>query len=265
VAVDNAAEAPRRSLAGKKAIVTGAGRGLGRGIARGLAVAGAAVAILEMDPAGGAEARDELTSLGVATLSIVTDVSDSAQVDTAFDEVAAAFGRLDILVNNAGISRTGPDTDEVTDKDWADSIGVMQSGVFYCMRAAAKLMIPQRSGSIVNISSLRGFSPRPGRMTYSAAKAAVLMMTQIAAGEWGCHGVRVNSIAPGFMKTPMHDADVARGTFDEESLLAAIPLGRLGAPDDLARLVTFLCSDDASYITGTCIVIDGGLSTIPSA
>ena len=141
----------------------------------------------------------------------------------------------------------------------------MQSGVFYCMRAAAKLMIPQGSGSIVNISSLRGFSPRPGRMTYSAAKAAVLMMTQIAAGEWGRHGVRVNSIAPGFMRTPMHEADVARGTFDEESLLAAEPLGRLGVPDDLARLVTFLCSDDAAYITGSCIVIDGGLSTIPAA
>jgi 3-oxoacyl-[acyl-carrier protein] reductase len=256
---------PHGPLAGKKAIVTGAGTGLGRGIARGLALAGADVAIVEADPARGSDARDELNSLGVAALSTTTDVSDSAQVDAAFNEVASAFGRLDILVNNAGISRAGPETDQVTDKDWADSIGVMQSGVFYCMRAAAKLMIPQRSGSIINISSLRGFSPRPGRMTYAAAKAAVLMMTQIAAGEWGRHGVRVNSIAPGFMKTPMHDADVARGTFDEASLLAAIPLGRLGMPDDLARLVTFLCSEDAAYITGSCIVIDGGLSTIPSA
>ena len=254
-----------RPLVGRKAIVTGAGRGLGRGIARDLALAGADVAILERDQTSGDETRDELKSMGAGALSIAADVSEPTEIADAFEKVHRAFGRLDILVNNAGISRVGPETQDVTDEDWLDSIAVMQSGVLWGMRAAAKLMIPQRAGSIVNISSIRGFSPRPGRMTYSPAKAAVVMMTKIAAGEWGKYGLRVNAIAPGFIKTAMHDTDVARGTFDEASLLSSIPLGRLGTPEDVGRLVTFLCSDTAAYITGACLVIDGGLSTIPSA
>jgi 3-oxoacyl-[acyl-carrier protein] reductase len=251
-------------LAGKAAIVTGGGRGLGRAMARGLALAGASVAIVEADEASGAETCAELTEMEATALSICADVADSAQIDAAFNSVATSFGRLDILINNAGISRAGPETHEVSDRDWLDSVAVMQNGVFYGMRAAALLMMPRKSGAIINISSIRGYSPRPGRMTYSAPKAAVLMMTRIAASEWGPYGIRVNSIAPGFMKTPMHDADVARGTFDEEQMLKAIPLGRFGLPEELANLVVFLCSDDASYITGSCITIDGGLTTIPS-
>jgi NAD(P)-dependent dehydrogenase (short-subunit alcohol dehydrogenase family) len=252
------------ALKGRTAVVTGGGQGLGRAIARGLAGAGADVAILEIDQAKAAESCAELEAMGANAVSVSTDVADPAQVDQAFKTVAKSFGHLDILVNNAGISRAGPETHEVSDRDWLDSISVMQSGVFYCMRAAAKLMIPREAGAIVNISSIRGYSPRPGRMTYSAPKAAVIMMTRIAAGEWGRYGIRVNAIAPGFIKTPMHDIDVARGTFDEETMLEAIPLRRFGLPEELAALVVFICSDAASYITGSCLTIDGGLTTIPA-
>jgi NAD(P)-dependent dehydrogenase (short-subunit alcohol dehydrogenase family) len=246
------------------AVVTGAGSGLGRAIATKLCAAGNKIVILELDGEAGEDTVRELIETGGDARLIETDVANSDEVAAAFDEVATEYDRLDILINNAGIDRTGPFTHEVTDKDWQETLGVMQSGVFFCMRAAGKLMIPQGSGSVVNISSIRGFSPIPGRMTYSPAKAAVIMMTKIAAGEWGPHGVRVNAIAPGFTKTPMHDADVARGMIDEEKYLNTIPAQRFGMPEDIAKLVLFLCSDEASYITGSCITIDGGLTTIAS-
>lgn len=250
------------SLTDKVAVVTGAGNGLGRAIAKQLSLAGASTVVLEVNADAGREAVHELRELGANAHLVETDVSNSAQMTAAFSHVANSFGRLDILVNNAGIDRTGPHTHEVTDADWHDALAVMQTGVFYGMREAGKIMVAQGSGSVINISSIRGFSPIPGRMTYSPAKAAVIMMTKIAAGEWGPHGVRVNAIAPGFTRTPMHDADVARGMIDEDFYLSVIPARRFGAPEDVAALAMFLCSDAAEYITGTCITIDGGLTTI---
>ena len=152
-------------LDGKIAIVTGSGTGLGRGIAQELAEAGASLAVVEIDADSARAAAEELAGTGVESRAYPADVADSKQVDDAFAAVVRDFGRLDIVVNNAGISRVGPHTHEVTDEDWHDSIAVMQSGVFFCMRAAGRIMIPQRSGSILNISSIRGFSPNPGRMT----------------------------------------------------------------------------------------------------
>ena len=168
-------------------------------------------------------------------------------------------------MNNAGISRVGPHTQDVTDEDWHDSIAVMQTGVFYCMRAAGRIMLPQRSGSVVNISSIRGFSPNPGRMTYSTPKAAVIMMTKIAAGEWAPFGVRVNAIAPGVLRTPMWDTDVARGAIDEQHYLDVVPAHRLGQPWEVGRLIVYLCSGDADYVTGAVLTIDGALTSIPAA
>ncbi|HXH96863.1 MAG TPA: SDR family oxidoreductase, partial [Gaiellaceae bacterium] len=227
------------ALDGKVAIVTGAGTGLGLGIARELAAAGADVAVLEIDPETGPRAAAELEKTGVRSQAYQVDVSKREQVDKAFAVVDKEFGRLDIAVNNAGISRVGPHTEDVTDEDWHESIAVMQTGVFYCMRAAGRIMIPRGTGSVINISSIRGFSPNPGRITYSTPKAAVIMMTRVAAGEWAPHGVRVNAIAPGVLRTPMWDADVARGAIDEQLYLDVVPMHRLGLPEEVGKLVVF--------------------------
>jgi NAD(P)-dependent dehydrogenase (short-subunit alcohol dehydrogenase family) len=251
-------------LSGAVAAVTGAGTGLGRGIADALAKAGADIAVVEIDGASAETAARELEAHGVRARAYPTDVSRSDQVDAAFAQVVRDLGSLNIVVNNAGISRVGPHTHEVTDADWHDSIAVMQTGVFFGLRAAGRIMIEQGTGgSIINISSIRGFSPNPGRMTYCAPKAAVIMMTQIAAGEWAQHGIRVNAIAPGVLRTPMWDADVARGAIDEQAYLDVVPAGRLGNPAEVGDLAVYLASDAASYVNGSCITIDGALTTIP--
>jgi NAD(P)-dependent dehydrogenase (short-subunit alcohol dehydrogenase family) len=252
-------------LDGRVALVTGSGTGLGRGIAEELAKEGAGIVVAEIDAASGERAAAELAELGVEARAYPTDVSSRDQVDATFDAALRDFGRLDVVVNNAGISRVGPHTQDVTDEDWHDSIAVMQTGVFYCMRAAGRIMVPRQSGSVINISSIRGFSPNIGRMTYCAPKAAVIMMTKVAAGEWAPHGVRVNAIAPGVLRTPMWDADVARGAIDEQLYLDVVPMHRLGAPSEVGRLAVYLSSDDASYVTGAVLTIDGALTSIPAA
>ena len=125
-------------------------------------------------------------------------------------------------------------------------------------------MVPRGTGSVVNISSIRGFSPNPGRMTYCAPKAAVIMMTKIAAGEWASRGVRVNAICPGVLRTPMWDADVARGAIDEQFYVGVVPAHRLGMPSEVGKLAVYLSSDDAAYVTGSILTIDGGLTSIPA-
>jgi NAD(P)-dependent dehydrogenase (short-subunit alcohol dehydrogenase family) len=249
-------------LDGQVAIVTGAGTGLGRGIAEELAKAGAAIAVAEIDAPSGEAAASELAALGVEAKAYSTDVSSREQVDATFAAVAGDFGQVDVLVNNAGISRVGPHTQDVTDEDWHDSIAVMQTAVFYCMRAAGRLMLPRKSGSVINISSIRGFSPNPGRMTYCAPKAAVIMMTKVAAGEWAPDGVRANAICPGVLRTPMWDADVARGALDEQFYIDVVPAHRLGMPVEVGKLSVYLCSGAASYITGAVLTIDGALTSI---
>lgn len=250
-------------LADNVAIVTGAGMGIGRAIAEELAKAGAAVAVFDVDVDAGEAAAEALRSHGVPAYSLVVDVSSSAEVDAAFESVHQRFGRLDIVVNNAGVSLVGPHIRDVTDSVWDRSISVMQSGVFYCMRASTRYLLPQRSGSVVTISSIRGMSANPGRIAYCAAKAAAIMMTRVAAAEWAPYGVRANAIAPGVQRTPMWDHDVALGVVDEERVLRTTPAGRLGEPYEIGRLVVYLCSDDAAFINGSCVTIDGGLTCVP--
>jgi NAD(P)-dependent dehydrogenase (short-subunit alcohol dehydrogenase family) len=251
-------------LTGRVAAVTGAGSGIGLAIARELARDGAKIAILEINPATATSTAQELTAAGAEAHAYQTDVSDRQSVDAGFAGVIRDFGRLDVLVNNAGISRLGPYTDAVSDEDWLATIAVMQTGVFYCMRAAGRIMLEQGSGSVVNIASIRGLSPNPGRIAYCAAKAAVIMMTRVAAGEWGARGVTVNAIAPGSMSTLRWDRDVADGLLDEQLYLETVPLGKIGDPTDVGRLVVYLCSSEAGYMNGSVLTIDGGLTSVPA-
>ena len=252
-----------KTLEGQVAIVTGGAQGIGYAIAEELALAGASIAVfdLELDPAQ--SAASALSANGVTARGYAVDVSNSKLVDDSFAQVVADFGRLDIVINNAGVSFVGPHIKDVTDEVWNTSVGVMQSGVFYCMRAASRYFLPQRSGSVVNISSIRGLTSSPGRIAYSATKAAVIMMTRVAAGEWAPYGVRANAIAPGVQRTPMWDNDVKLGVIDEEYIVGVTPAGRLGDPREMGKLAVYLCSDAASYINGTCVTIDGGLTTVP--
>ncbi|MCU1490703.1 MAG: family oxidoreductase [Acidimicrobiaceae bacterium] len=251
-------------LSGRCAIVTGGAKGLGSAICRELGLAGMSIGILDIDRASAARMKANLEELGVIATIAIADVSDSAAVNRSVGDLASQLGALDVLVNNAGISRIGPFVNDLSDEDWEQSLGVLQSGVFYCTRAAARMMLPRQTGNIVNIASIRAFSPMPGRMMYAPAKAAVVMMTKIAAGELGPSGIRVNAVAPGFIRTEMHETDVARGVIDESRYLSTIPVRRFGSPDEIASVVRFLCTDAASYINGACITVDGGLTTIPS-
>jgi NAD(P)-dependent dehydrogenase (short-subunit alcohol dehydrogenase family) len=245
---------------GRVVIVTGGGGGIGSAICEQFARDGARVAVWDLN----AETAERVAASIDGARAYALDTTDSAAVDAAMDAVERDFGGVDVLVNCAGISRVGDHTHELSDEIWHQSIGVMQTGVFFCSRAAGRKMLARGRGSIVSISSIRGFSPNPGRLAYCAAKAAVIMMTRIMAAEWAPHGVRVNAVAPGVQKTGMWDEDVARGIFDEQEFIELIPAHRLGDPHEVGRLCSFLASDDAAYITGACVTVDGGLTSIPA-
>lgn len=246
------------------ALVTGGGAGLGQAICRELGKAGAMVAVVDIDERGATDTAERLVGEGCVARPYVANVASRCQVDATWAQVIRDFGQLDIVVNNAGVSLVGPHIIDTSDADWHRAIDVMQHGVFYGMRAAARHMLPRGSGCVVSISSIRGLTSNPGRVAYCAAKAAVVMMTRVAAAEWAPFGVRANAIAPGVQQSPMWERDVARGVESEEALLAVLPARRLGQPWEVGRLVVYLSSSDASYINGACVTIDGALTSVPA-
>jgi NAD(P)-dependent dehydrogenase (short-subunit alcohol dehydrogenase family) len=230
---------------------------MGRAVALRLASEGASVVVAELNSEHGMEVAEEIRAAGGSATPVAADVSRVADVTRLFEQAAKAFGTVDILVNNAGIGVARPILD-YTEADWDRQMGVNVKGVFFCSQAAARLMIPRRRGKIVNFASTSAFvsSSQPG-VAYDTSKGAVRQMTVSMAAELAPHGINVNAVAPGTTQTEM-----TRSTLSTEEGLAwqvaRIPMGRVGQPDDIASVVLFLCSAEASYITGHTLVADGG-------
>ena len=250
---------PKLSLEGKIAIVTGAGRGgrgIGRGIALALAEAGADVCITARSNIADAESvADAVRELGRKGVALTCDVANAESVEALFTQAAAELGKVNILVNNAGITKDGLLL-RMSEDSWDAVLDANLKGTFLCTRAAAKLMVKQRGGRIINITSVMGQIGNPGQANYSASKAGIIGFTRTVARELGGRGITVNAVAPGFIDTNMTEA-LAENV--KETVLGKIPLGRFGTPEDVGAAVAFLASEAASYITGQILTVDGGM------
>ncbi|MEQ8764116.1 MAG: 3-oxoacyl-[acyl-carrier-protein] reductase [Planctomycetota bacterium] len=243
-------------LQDKVSIVTGGSRGIGRAVVEALARAGSAVAVVATREEGARQAAESAAAHGVKTLSFAADVSDPTEADRVVETVAKELGRVDVLVNNAGITRDGLMM-RMSDEDFDRVIAVNLKGTFNFMRAAARVMVKQRSGSIVNVSSVVGLIGNPGQANYAASKGGVIALTKASAKELAARKVRVNAIAPGFIATDM-TADLAAGTRD--AALSLIPMREFGQPEHIADAVVFLAGPQSSYVTGHVLTVDGGMA-----
>lgn len=240
----------------KAALVTGASRGIGRAIALEFAKQGANVAVNYAGSEDKAqEVVEELLQLGVKAFKIQTDVSDESSVQNMIKEVTSQFGRLDILVNNAGVNKDNL-LMRMKESEFDQVINTNLKGVFLCTKAVTRQMMKQKAGRIVNVASIVGVSGNPGQANYVAAKAGVIGLTKTTAKELASRNILVNAVAPGFISTDMTDALTEE---QRKEMLDMIPLAKLGSPEDVARVVRFLASEDANYITGQTLHIDGGM------
>src|SRR5260221_5760909 len=247
------------ALSGRVAIVTGGSVGLGRQMAEGLAEMGANLVLCARKKERCLQAAEELKSLGVEVLALSCDVKDPASIEAVADATVKQFGRIDILVNNAGTSWGAP-VEAMTLEQWNKVIETNLTGTFLFSQAVGKVMIAQRRGKIINIASvagLRGSPPSFSAIGYSASKGGVIIFTKDLACKWGVHNIQVNAIAPGWFPTDMSEKVIER---NKESLLAGIPLGRCGGPQDLEGAAIFLASDASDFVTGHVLVVDGGQS-----
>jgi 3-oxoacyl-[acyl-carrier protein] reductase len=227
---------------GRVAVVTGAGRGLGAAIAEELAALGATVVPVD---------RDEQPGL------LVGDISDPDQVCSLFDAVVAEHGRIDVLVNNAGVGAVAP-SEELSLETWSRTLAVNLTGTFLCAQAAARHMLPAGRGVIVNVGSVFAATGMPMRAAYAASKHGVVGLTKVLGTEWATRGIRVVGVDPAYVRTALDDADQRAGGYTAEDIERRTPMGRYAEPAEIARVVAFLASDDASFITGSGVAVDGG-------
>lgn len=242
-------------LSDKSCVVTGGVQGIGRAIAVCLAGKGGDVAVVDMRDDGAEELLSEIKALGRKALFVKANVGVAADVDKAAKAILESFGKVDVLVNNAGITRDGLLL-RMDEKDWDAVIEVNLKGTFNCTKAFLREMLKRRSGRIINVSSVIGFIGNAGQSNYAASKAGIVGFTKSVAKEVASRGITVNAVAPGFIDTPM------TRVLSEEArnlLLAVIPMGRVGLPEDVANVVAFLASDSASYITGHTLHVNGGM------
>ena len=243
------------SLQGRTAIVTGAAQGIGRAIAEALAQAGADIAVADLDPSRSAETVAAVEKIGRKALNLKANVADTGETKSMVEQVLKAWGKVDILVNNAGITRDGLLL-RMKEEDWNLVLQINLNGTFNCTKAVLQPMTKQRYGRIVNIASIVGVIGNAGQANYSASKAAVIGFTKTVGREYASRNVTVNAVAPGFIDTAMTHG---LSTDVKDTLLKQIPLGRLGTPADIAAAVRFLVSEEAAYITGHELHVNGDM------
>ena len=270
--MNNGASSPG-NLDGLIAVVTGAAQGLGLGITEELARDGATVIIADLQRDKGRTEAARLQADGLKVHAAYLDITDSAWVTTFFDDVIGKHERLDILVNNAGVGQNVAPVVSLSDEEWDRVLSATLTGAFYCCRAAGAIMEQQESGCIVNVASINGLNPAALVAAYNVAKAGVISLTRTLAVELAAYGVRVNAVSPGPVYTEFNRQNMAQRcqslniTEDEmiERIRAAIPLGRWGEPVDIAQAVAFLCSPQASWITGEVLRVSGGMEGVSAA
>jgi len=242
-------------LKDKVAVVTGAGRGIGRSISLALADAGASVALIDLSAENLQDVLNEITASGGKASVHLCDITDPEAVAAAFNDIMERHGALHILVNNAGITRDNL-LMRLSPEDWEAPIRTNLTGAFYCIKAAVRPMMKQRYGRIINIASVVGITGNAGQANYAASKAGLIGLTKSTARELASRGITANAIAPGFITTAL-TADLSKDA--KKKLTEHIPLGRLGKPEDVAPAVVFLASEEAGYITGQTLPVDGGM------
>ena len=248
-------------FSGRAAVITGGGSGIGKAVALTLARAGARVAVLDINAEAASRTKDEIIALGGQAIADEINVTGEASVAAAFATVERSFGAIDIAFNSAGVRHERLDLIDTSLAAWKRIVDVNLTGVFLCVKAELAAMIPRKRGAIVNVASMLGIVGREKTGPYTASKHAIVGLTKTAALEAAAHGIRVNAVAPGFTATPMTE-DMVPGGFAglAQAVAHTIPLGRLAAPEEIAAVVAWLCSDQSSYVTGHTLTADGGFT-----
>lgn len=242
-------------MTGHTAIITGAGRGIGKAIGEALAGRGVNIVVVDVNLDMAKEAASDLEKLGVRSVGLKADVSNSSEVSELFENAVKEFGKIEILVNNAGITKDGL-LMRMKEEDWDAVMNINLKGTFLCSKEAVKIMAKQRYGRIINIASVVAFMGNPGQANYSASKAGIVGLTKTIAKEYASRALTVNAVAPGFIATAMTDV-LAENV--KQDMMKAIPMGRFGTSKDVAAAVLFFAAPEAGYITGQVIHVNGGM------